>query len=83
MPCHAHFSENESYMSLDVHYSDYNNATVTVTVDASELPVGVTEATVYADAISRDCATVRITVLDSGVPTAQETWGALKNRYRK
>jgi hypothetical protein len=88
-PCPVTFSEDEPYMALEVQGSSPDHANVVITVDSSQLPLGVTEGVVRADGYSRDCATVVVTVLEnSAVPPGDSeqrlvSWGKIKSLYRE
>lgn len=91
-PCIVEFAEDVPWMSLQVDLQNPIRAEILVTVDAEYLPLGLHEAWVRGVSECQDCVRVRVNVLDStGVPgeppedppVSGQTWGGIKNRYRR
>lgn len=88
LPCPVEYVSDDPFVHLDVQYAGGFDADIQVTVDASELPLGITEAIVRAESDCRHCSRVVINVLEStaapeGDPLERTTsWGAIKMLYR-
>lgn len=80
-PCPVTFLDDEPWVSLEVQPVDEWSATVTVTVDASDLPVGTYETWVRGMGTCQDCSKITV-IVEQGSPIQTEAWGGIKARFR-
>jgi hypothetical protein len=77
--CPIDFVVDEPWAELSVEWSDYLWADITVTVDASELPIGIHTATVRAESECVECSEIVVNVREPSAVAETEDGVAIKN----